>query len=78
MGEAVVVFVHRGTLSSHEKEELLEEVFQKYGDVIDVALIQLNYMDWTDQRIQSKKIHKSHIIFKLSKIKYRNLEKLER
>ena len=45
-------------ISFHEKEELLEEVFQKYGDVIDVALIQLNYMDWTDQRIQSKKIHK--------------------
>ena len=44
-------------ISFHEKEELLEEVFEKYGDVIDVALIQLNFMDWTDQRIQSKKIH---------------------
>lgn len=44
-------------ISFHEKAELLEEVFEKYADVIDVALIQLNYMDWTDQRIQSKKIH---------------------
>lgn len=44
-------------ISFHEKEELLEEVFEKYSDVIDVALIQLNFMDWTDQRIQSKKIH---------------------
>lgn len=45
-------------ISFHEKAELLEEVLEKYGDVIDVALIQLNFMDWTDQRIQSKKIHK--------------------
>ena len=44
-------------ISFHEKEELFEEVLEKYGDVIDVALIQLNFMDWTDQRIQSKKIH---------------------
>ncbi len=44
-------------ISFHEKEELLEEVFEKYGDAIDVALIQLNFMDWNDQRIQSKKIH---------------------
>lgn len=44
-------------ISFHEKEELLEEVLEKYSDVIDVALIQLNYMDWNDQRIQSKKIH---------------------
>lgn len=44
-------------ISFHEKEDILEEVMEKYGDVIDVALIQLNFMDWTDQRIQSKKIH---------------------
>ena len=44
-------------ISFHEKVELLEEVFEKYGDAIDVALIQLNFMDWNDQRIQSKKIH---------------------
>lgn len=45
-------------ISFHEKEELFREVLEKYSDVIDVALIQLNYMDWHDQRIQSKKIHK--------------------
>lgn len=44
-------------ISFHEKEELFEEVLEKYGDIIDVALIQLNFMDWHDQRIQSKKIH---------------------
>lgn len=43
-------------ISFHEKADLLEEIFEKYSDVIDVALIQLNYMDWTDQRIQSKKL----------------------
>ncbi|WP_458453704.1 aldo/keto reductase [Methanobrevibacter sp.] len=45
-------------ISFHEKVELLEEVLKKYSDVIDVALIQLNYMDWKDQRIQSEKVHK--------------------
>lgn len=44
-------------ISFHEKAELFEEILEKYSEVIDVALIQLNYMDWNDQRIQSKKIH---------------------
>lgn len=44
-------------ISFHEKVELLENVLEKHCEVIDVALIQLNFMDWTDQRIQSKKIH---------------------
>ena len=43
--------------SYHDKAELLEEILEKYSDIIDVVQIQLNYMDWHDQRIQSKKLH---------------------
>lgn len=44
-------------ISFHEKVELLEEVLEKYSDAIDIILIQLNYLDWHDKTIQSKKIH---------------------
>lgn len=45
-------------ISYHDKAEFLEKVLEKYGDILDVVQIQLNYMDWNDQRIQSKKLHK--------------------
>ena len=45
-------------ISYHDKEDLLEEVLEKYSDIIDIVQIQLNYMDWNDQRIQSKKLHR--------------------
>lgn len=32
-------------------------MLEKYGDILDVVQIQLNYMDWHDKRIQSKKLH---------------------
>lgn len=32
-------------------------MLEKYSDIIDVVQIQLNFMDWHDQRIQSKKLH---------------------
>lgn len=70
MGEAVVVFVHRGTLSSHEKEELLpfltswvdlgglmlSEISQtrKTNTVYDFTL---TYM-WNLNKIQTKLIGK--------------------
>lgn len=43
--------------SYHDKADLLEEILEKYSDIIDVVQIQLNYMDWADQRVQSKKCH---------------------
>lgn len=43
--------------SFHDKVDLLEEVLEKYSDIIDVVQLQLNYLDWNDQRIQSKKCH---------------------
>lgn len=45
-------------ISYHDKADLLEEVLEKYGDIIDVVQIQLNYLDWKDQRIQSSKCHR--------------------
>ena len=44
--------------SFHDKADLLEEVLEKYGDIIDVVQIQLNYADWNDQTVQSKKCHR--------------------
>lgn len=45
-------------ISFHDKADLLEEVLEKYGDAIDVVQIQLNYLDWNNQNVQSKKCHK--------------------
>ena len=44
-------------ISYHDKADLLEEILEKYSDIIDVVQIQLNFMDWVDQRVQSKKCH---------------------
>lgn len=45
-------------ISYHDKAEFLKTVLEKYSDILDVVQIQLNYMDWNDQRIQSKKLQK--------------------
>ena len=45
-------------ISYHDKVELLEEILEKYGDILDVVQIQLNYLDWNDQTVQSKKLHR--------------------
>ncbi len=44
--------------SFHDKADVLENVLEKYSDIIDIVQIQLNFMDWHDQRIQSQKCHK--------------------
>ena len=44
-------------ISFHDKADLLEEILEKYSDIIDVVQIQLNYLDWLDQRVQSQKCH---------------------
>ena len=48
---------HKVGISFHDKADLLEEVLEKYSDIIDIVQIQLNFMDWKDQRIQSQKCH---------------------
>ena len=44
--------------SYHDKADVLEEVLEKYGDIIDVVQIQLNYLDWNSQTVESKKCHR--------------------
>ena len=44
-------------ISYHDKADMLDEILEKYNDLIDVVQIQLNYMDWKDQRVQSQKCH---------------------
>lgn len=43
--------------SYHDNAELLEEILEKYHDIVDVIQIQLNYLDWEDQRVESRKCH---------------------
>ena len=44
-------------ISFHDKADLLEEILEKYGDIIDIVQIQLNFLDWDDPRVQSQKCH---------------------
>lgn len=44
-------------ISFHDKSDLLEEILEKYADILDIVQIQLNYLDWEDQRVQSQKCH---------------------
>lgn len=44
--------------SFHDTADLLEEVLEKYSEYVDVVQIQLNYLDWKDQRIQAAKCHR--------------------
>ena len=43
-------------LSVHCQPELLEEIFSKYGDILEFVQIQLNYMDW--DYINAKELYK--------------------
>lgn len=43
--------------SFHDRAELLEEVLNKYGDMVDIVQLQLNYLDWEDQVIESRKCY---------------------
>lgn len=43
--------------SFHDHASLLEEVLDKYGDLLDVVQIELNYLDWEDPAIESHKCY---------------------
>ncbi len=43
--------------SFHEKSALLEEFLNKYDGVFDIAQLELNYLDWEDPSIESKKCY---------------------
>lgn len=44
-------------ISFHEKSDLLREVLDKYGDFLDIVQLQLNYLDWEDHSIESRKCY---------------------
>ena len=43
--------------SFHEEAKLLKEVLDKYGDDLDIVLLELNYLDWEDPSIESHKCY---------------------
>lgn len=44
-------------ISYHDGADLLEEILKKYGDILDVVQLQLNYLDWESQLTQSRKCY---------------------
>jgi predicted aldo/keto reductase-like oxidoreductase len=43
--------------SFHDNSKLLKEVLDKYGDIFDVVLLELNYLDWEDPIIEAHKCY---------------------
>ncbi len=43
--------------SFHDKSDLLEEVLDKYGEMFDIAQLELNYLDWEDPSIEAHKCY---------------------
>ncbi len=43
--------------SFHDNSKLLKEVLDEYGDIIDVVQLELNYLDWEDPAIESRKCY---------------------
>ncbi|WP_405292985.1 aldo/keto reductase [Methanobrevibacter sp.] len=44
-------------LSFHENADLLEKVLGKYGDILDIVQLELNYLDWEDPAIESHRCY---------------------
>ncbi|MDD3221410.1 MAG: hypothetical protein EOM34_03490 [Clostridia bacterium] len=42
-------------MSFHDVPALLEEILKKYGDCIDFLQLQINYIDWEQPNVQSRK-----------------------
>ncbi len=42
-------------MSFHDTPELLEEILSKYGDGLDFVQLQINYVDWEQPNIQSRR-----------------------
>jgi hypothetical protein len=43
--------------SFHDNSKLLKEVLDKYGDFLDIVQLELNYLDWEDPAIESRKCY---------------------
>ena len=44
-------------ISFHDKADLLKEVLDEYGDLLDIVQLELNYLDWEDPSIESHKCY---------------------
>ena len=44
-------------ISFHDHARLLEDVLDKYGDILDVIQLELNYLDWEDPAIEAHKCY---------------------
>ena len=44
-------------ISFHDHARLLEDVLDKYGDILDVVQLELNYLDWEDPAIEAHKCY---------------------
>ena len=42
-------------MSFHDMPELLDEILAKYGDCIDFVQLQINYVDWEQPNVQSRR-----------------------
>ena len=42
-------------MSFHDKPELLEEILERYGDSLDFVQLQINYADWEEPSVQSRR-----------------------
>lgn len=42
-------------MSFHDTPELLEEILSKYGDKLDFVQLQVNYIDWEQPNVQSRR-----------------------
>lgn len=43
--------------SFHDSASLLKEVLDKYGDILDIVQLELNYLDWEDPAIEAHKCY---------------------
>ena len=43
--------------SFHDNSKLLKKVLDKYGDMLDVVQLELNYLDWEDPAIEARKCY---------------------
>ena len=44
-------------ISFHDNSTLLEKVLEKYGDILDIVQLELNYLDWEDPAIEAHKCY---------------------
>ena len=47
--------IHQVGMSFHDMPELLDEILSQYGEVLDFIQLQINYVDWEQPNVQSRR-----------------------